>query len=216
MKIFAVLISAFVLLFGLAGAANAYSINYNYTASGNDFTSPYYATVEDFEGALAWNWAGSYAVVSGSLEGKYAAPAGVDGVNKDASKYVTVPNPEGGASGSVLVTGLPTSNYFGLWWGSMDTYNTLTFYLDGVATGESVTGSDVTDGGMANGAQTGPVTNHYVNFLDLKPYNSFRMSSSQFAFEADNIAIGVVPEPLTLILLGSGLLGLFGLRRKIS
>ena len=42
------------------------------------------------------------------------------------------------------------------------------------------------------------------------------MSSSQFAFEADNIAIGVVPEPLTLILLGSGLLGLFGLRRKIS
>lgn len=42
------------------------------------------------------------------------------------------------------------------------------------------------------------------------------MSSTQYAFEADNIAIGRVPEPTTMLLFGLGLVGLAGVRRKIK
>ena len=196
--------------------AGAYCKNYDYIADGNNFTSPYNVTVEDFNGTLAWTWTGSYGIVNGSVDGKYSAPAGIDGATKDLTDYVTVPKSDTNGSGSVMVTGLPDSNYFGLWWGSMDAYNTLAFYFNGVATGESFTGSDVTAGGSANGAQTGFVTNHYVNFFDLETFNSFEMSSTQFAFEADNIAVGNVPIPAAIWLLGSGLIGLFGIRRRFK
>ena len=199
-------------------AAGAYNINYDYIADGNNFTSPYAVTVEDFEGSLGWTWTGSYAIVNGSVDGKYSAPGGIDGVNKDLTDYVTVPKYDTSGSGSVTVTGIPISNYFGLWWGSMDTYNTFSFY-DGVNLVLTLTGSDVAVGN-ANGNQTAPATNHYVNFLDLPDFDTVVLSSSQFAFEADNIAIGRnpsrVPEPATMLLLGLGLVGLAGVRRKFK
>ena len=216
MKRFFNLLSVFILLLAMSAVANAYTVNYDYISEGNEFTSPYYATTENFDGSLLWTWTGSYAVVNGSVSGKYSAPGGVDGVNKDESPYVTVPAPITSGSGSVLVTDLGgTYNYFGLWWGSMDTYNTFTFYNDGAVV-LTLTGSAVAIGN-ADGNQISPSTNHYVNFLNLPDFDSFGLSSSQFAFEIDNIAIGKdpsrVPEPATTLLFGLGLLGLAGLRR---
>lgn len=202
-------------------AAGAYSTNFLFTADGNQYTSPYYPTAQNFDTSSPWIWTGSGAVVSGSLADKYSAPGGIDGLTKDTTKFVTVPNPSDvppsvpyRATGGSLLDGPYT--YFGLWWGSMDAYNTLTFYLGSVLTGESVTGADVIASALLLGDQLALGSNRYVNLIGLLPYDSFAMSSTNFAFEADNIAIGPVPEPTTMLLLGLGLLGVAGIRRKFK
>ena len=168
-------------------------------------------TVYTFDGAPTLNWSGNGAVVSGST-GQNAAPFGVSA--PDATKYMTVP--VSGGSGSITAI-LPSAvnNYFGIWWGSVDTYNTITFYF-GSNVVASFTGSDITSPNAANGNQPAPSTNLYVNFLDLPNFNKFVMTSTQYAFEADNIAVGKVPEPTSLLLLGFGLLGVAGIRRKFK
>lgn len=217
MKKYLVLLCAFAFLFGLSGAAHAYSLDFTYNTTVDDeLISPFVATTEDFDGALlSWGWTGSGAVVNDSEPGKYAAPAGVGG-EPDASDYLTVPEPtEADHIGSYRAMTLGgTYNYFGLWWGSIDAYNTLTFYLDGNVV-EIFTGDDVIASSTFFGDQYSPNSNRYVNFLGLSGFDSFELSSTEFAFEADNIAIGVVPEPTTMLLLGLGLVGLAGIRRKL-
>jgi len=199
-----------MLLVGMCGFASAYSVDYAYTADGNEFTSSYSgAIVENFEGSLLWSWLGDGAILTGSSSGHYAAPFGVS--TADTSYYLTVPytNSNGSATASLGAT----YNYFGLWWGSVDDYNSIKFY-DGNNLVETIGGLDITN--PANGNQTAPSTNLYVNFYDLPDFDSFSLFSTNFAFEVDNIAVGTapVPEPSTMLLLGSGLIGLFFYGRK--
>ncbi len=69
----------------------------------------------------------------------------------------------------------------------------------------------------ANGNQ-GPDNTFYVNINSTVSFTRVVATSAGYAFEFDNVAYGVnpvtVPEPLTLSVLGMGLLGLGLIRRQ--
>lgn len=130
----------------------------------------------------------------------------------DTTPYLTVPSDK--SSGSAELSFGTTYNYFGLFWGSMDNYNSLSFY-NGTNLVASYTGSDVANPNAANGNQSAPSTNSYVNFLDLPDFDKVRFTSTSYAFEVDNVAVGhVVPVPGSLLLSGIGLAGLSRIRRR--
>lgn len=74
--------------------------------------------------------------------------------------------------------------YFGLLWGSVDHYNSLSFY-DGSTLLFNFTGLDVD--GIANGNQ-GASGTLYVNIESDTPFNRVVASSTAYGFEFDNVA----------------------------
>ncbi len=130
----------------------------------------------------------------------------------DATTYLTA----GGIEGSYAQLAFATNQrYLGLLWGSVDSYNTISFYLGGSFI-TSFGGNDVSaaagSGQCANGNQTS-VGTCYVNINLSTPFDMVRMTSTSHAFEFDNVAIAAgnigVPEPgeIGLFLLGLLLVG---------
>ncbi len=147
---------------------------------------------------------GSSQPVQGALGGQYAAPylsngngAGFGGQpdGADTTTYLST------GIGSIELDFSQNLSYLGLLWGSIDNYNTIAFY-DGNTFLGSFAGSDILAG--ANGDQ-GVNGTLYVNFNSDTLFNRVVFSSTQYAFEFDNVAYNQTidqhvpaPEPVTL------------------
>ncbi|HEY0894847.1 MAG TPA: PEP-CTERM sorting domain-containing protein, partial [Cellvibrio sp.] len=147
--------------------------------------------------------------VTDNQSGKYAQPLGVN------SQYLTVPNPSPTTQSALFTLG-SAADYFGIFWGSIDSYNFISFYLNNSLVA-SYSGSDIV-GQFANGNQLSLNSNRYINFdFGSESYDSVKLTSNGFAFESDNHAfkkLVSVTEPTTALLLLLGLVGLTLARRQ--
>lgn len=153
-------------------------------------------------------------VRSGSVPNVAAAPA------NDSTCYGHTPAEGGALPASVEIDysaflasqGDVGITYIGFYWGSIDEYNTFSFY-SGADLVEEIDGETLTTAANA-GNQSSPVTNRYVNidFSIADAFDRVVISTSGIAGEFDNIVIGLanrpVPAPAGLAFLGLGLLGL--------
>jgi fibronectin-binding autotransporter adhesin len=140
---------------------------------------------------------GNAGVVSGSSPVSAAPFVGGDD-HQDTSHYLSI-----GANGAETISFVTEQNAFGLYWGSVDSFNKIAFY-NGDKLVASYTGADVSPL-LANGNQGAFSSNGYVQFSDLSPFNKVVLTSgSSNAFEIDNISSGYksdhhiqLAEPIT-------------------
>lgn len=169
---------------------------------------------------------GGFGFAQGNLPGVYAAPA------NDATHFAYGPNQNSGSAGAEvnvnfagLLSGLGPNaslNYFGLYYGSIDTFNDVVFYdADGNIL-QTVTGTAlIQQFNGVSGNQQADSSNIYVNlfFTPAEEFTSFSFRTSSQAFEVDNLVVGYqvsqeVPEPASLALFGLGLAGAGFARRR--
>jgi VCBS repeat-containing protein len=131
---------------------------------------------------------GNAGVVIGSSSASAAPFVGPLPGAQDTTKYLTI-----GANSSETITFASEMNTFGLYWGSLDSYNSIKFY-DGTTLVASYTGDQISPL-FPTGDQGSFSSNGYVEFSGLHTFDMVVLSSSSNAFEIDNISAGYVPPP---------------------
>lgn len=140
----------------------------------------------------------------GTAAGISATPAG------DDTNYMSI---LGGGSETLSMPGV--YHQFGLYWGSIDAYNQITFLLGDVEVA-SYSGNTLNAQPPvgSNGDQSSSFTNAYISFSGLS-FDKVVLSSTGNSFEFDNIS-AAVPEPSTwaMLILGFAGVGFMVYRRK--
>jgi hypothetical protein len=167
--------------------------------------------------AVATSWGSlqltNAGVVQNSLGSWYAAPfnpPGSPGGAQETTPYLAVY-----ANGSATFTLNQGTDYFGLQWGSVDAYNTLTFYGKGGTLLGSIGGQQVIDDGGLTAGSWGVGGTAYANIVSTAPIFQVVATSSSPSFEFDNTRVAAAPLPAALPMFGAVLAGLgaFGWRR---
>jgi hypothetical protein len=157
-------------------------------------------------------FAGTGQVVNGTSPGLWAAPASSAVPFVDTTNYMAIT-----ANASETITFAALQSSFGLLWGSIDSYNTIQFFNNGVAVTGVIHGDGLGVPINANGDQASPNSNRYVSFSDLG-FNSVVLGSiGQNSFEFDNITtVAAVPEASSWAMMIIGFLGvgLLAYRRR--
>jgi len=196
---------------GFSSAAHAGYIETTFTSGMT--TQVGSATVYNFDtGAKPTGYSGDGWILPSSVSGMAAAPAG------DNTPFLSVAFPKSTGVETFSASPGASYNYFGLYWGSIDDYNSLSFY-SGDSLLATITGSDVIASGATLGDQVSSGSNRYVNFLlrDMS-FDKIVFGTTGYAFESDNHAFAnvpaSVPEPGTLALLAVAAIGFVFLRRR--
>ncbi len=177
---------------------------------------------------VTFSGTGAGTVALPDAPGLYAAPyiSGSNGTSfgnsqadgRNVTQYLTT------GIGEVTLQLAESHQYFGLLWGSVDDYNSLSFY-NGTTFLFNFTGHDVDV--LANGNQ-GATGTFYVNINSDTPFDRVIASSTSYGFEFDNVALAVnpagpigvspIPEPGTyaMLLAGLALVGAMVRRRTTS
>jgi VCBS repeat-containing protein len=140
--------------------------------------------------AATFTGSGDAGIVNGSSGVSSAPFVGPLPGQADTTNYLSI-----GANGTETITFATEENVFGLYWGSVDSYNTISFY-NGAQLVASYTGAELSPL-FANGNQGSFSSNGYIEFAELALFNRVVLASGdQNAFEVDNISAGFVSHPL--------------------
>lgn len=181
------------------------------SASGQLSSQVQGVTQIDFNSGCGYvSCSGDFVIASGNSAGKYAQPLGID------SPFLSVPKPSPTSHSANFELGL-AANYFGFYWGSIDAYNIISFYLNKQLVAR-FSGADLV-GQYANGDQLNVNSNRFINFdFGAETFNQVELASSGFAFESDNHAFRAMPltEPMAALLILVGLVSLALIRSRGS
>jgi hypothetical protein len=189
----------------ISSAANAAIISV--TSGGTaDLASGQVSSFESTPGAITFDMSSNIPVFGGSAvlfatgttPGQNATPFG------DTTQYASVGTLVTPATSTLLLSG--SNNYVGLYWGSVDAYNSLTI-TD--ASGDHVV-SSATFGSVLTPAigDQGPGGSLYINIFTDSAITKLTFFSNQKAFEFDNLTVAAVPEASTWAMMILGFLGL--------